>query len=348
MSTQSLFVWSACAAAALAGAAHAQQVRFAAFGDYGQTANSQAVATRVLSLNPDFIVTVGDNTYSTANTTANWDGAIGQYYHNYIKYPAGSTSAWVSQSSPTRRFFPAIGNHDMDVGNSPTSFTNYFDLPGNERHYTFTQGVVQVFVLSSDPREPSGVNVGGTQYSWLVQQLSLSTARWKIVAFHHPFQTSTTSSHGPSAYMNWGFESMGVSMVLQGHNHTMERISYGGIPWFVTGAGGQSHYTFTSTAPGSQFRNSSVYGFSLITADLNTLRHQFISAAGTVLDTFTVTNRCAADFNGDGVLDPDDLSDFIGAYFSVPAGPGSDFNRDGIIDPDDVSDYIGAFFGGAC
>ncbi|MFM9902051.1 MAG: PA14 domain-containing protein [Polaromonas sp.] len=57
-------------------------------------------------------------------------------------------------------------------------------------------------------------------------------------------------------------------------------------------------------------------------------------------------NPCTPDFNNDGVLNPDDLSDFIGAYFSTPPGPGSDVNRDGVVDPDDLSDFIASFFGG--
>ncbi len=55
---------------------------------------------------------------------------------------------------------------------------------------------------------------------------------------------------------------------------------------------------------------------------------------------------CRADFNADGVLDPDDLSDYIAAYFSLPPGPGADFSGDGITDPDDLSDFIAAYFGG--
>ena len=59
---------------------------------------------------------------------------------------------------------------------------------------------------------------------------------------------------------------------------------------------------------------------------------------------------CAADFNGDGLLDPDDLSDFITCYFgelSMPAScAAANFNGDAGIDPDDLSDYITAFFSG--
>ncbi len=58
----------------------------------------------------------------------------------------------------------------------------------------------------------------------------------------------------------------------------------------------------------------------------------------------TSTPSCPADFNQDGNLDPDDLSDFIAAFFSTPQSPAADFNVDGNIDPDDLSDFIAAFF----
>jgi len=63
---------------------------------------------------------------------------------------------------------------------------------------------------------------------------------------------------------------------------------------------------------------------------------------------FTVrTPGCLlADFNADGELNPDDLADYIGAFFAIPPGAGSDFNLDGETNPDDLADYIGAFFAG--
>ncbi len=58
------------------------------------------------------------------------------------------------------------------------------------------------------------------------------------------------------------------------------------------------------------------------------------------------TPACPADYNGDGFVDPDDLSDYIGCFFSVPSCDRADLNRDGVIDPDDLSDYISVFFSG--
>jgi len=55
---------------------------------------------------------------------------------------------------------------------------------------------------------------------------------------------------------------------------------------------------------------------------------------------------CAADFSGDGLLDPDDLADYIACYFSPVPCARADFNADGNTDPDDLSDYIAAYFAG--
>lgn len=53
---------------------------------------------------------------------------------------------------------------------------------------------------------------------------------------------------------------------------------------------------------------------------------------------------CAADLNGDGVVDPDDLADAIACYFAQPGCHEADLNGDGLIDPDDLADAIGRHF----
>jgi hypothetical protein len=57
---------------------------------------------------------------------------------------------------------------------------------------------------------------------------------------------------------------------------------------------------------------------------------------------------CAADFNGDGILNPDDLSEFITCFFLQLQFPGfcpqGDFNQDGLLNPDDLSEFITTFF----
>ena len=55
---------------------------------------------------------------------------------------------------------------------------------------------------------------------------------------------------------------------------------------------------------------------------------------------------CLADFNADGLLNPDDLADYINAFFNEPPDAAADFNADDLINPDDLSDYINAYFDG--
>jgi len=54
---------------------------------------------------------------------------------------------------------------------------------------------------------------------------------------------------------------------------------------------------------------------------------------------------CPGDYNLDGNVTPDDLADYIAAYFASPS-TGADFNLDGSTNPDDLSDFIAAYFGG--
>jgi hypothetical protein len=59
---------------------------------------------------------------------------------------------------------------------------------------------------------------------------------------------------------------------------------------------------------------------------------------------------CPADFNADGLTNPEDFSDFVTCFFldvgSAGACPGADFNGDSFRNPDDLSDFIAAFFAG--
>lgn len=53
---------------------------------------------------------------------------------------------------------------------------------------------------------------------------------------------------------------------------------------------------------------------------------------------------CAADFSGDGVIDADDLADFINCFFSAPPCPLADFDGSGTTDADDLAEFINVFF----
>lgn len=267
----------------------------AVIGDYGMASNQERdVSNLVHSWNPDSILTVGDNNYYTGSA-ATIDANIGQYYHDYIGNYTGSYGA----GSPTNRFFPVLGNHDWATRTGspalPTPYLNYFTLPGNERYYTFTQGPIQFFALDSgdksgtitDGFDPDGYTSTSVQAQWLQAQLAASTAPWKIVYSHHyPYG----SGHdGNDTYMQWPFKEWGASAVLTGHAHIYERLSVGGLPYFIDGLGGESIDTFSSTIqPGSQVRYNGDYGAMRIDATDTQIQFQFVTRTGQVIDTYTL------------------------------------------------------------
>ncbi|MGE3321080.1 MAG: hypothetical protein AB7K52_02345 [Phycisphaerales bacterium] len=53
----------------------------------------------------------------------------------------------------------------------------------------------------------------------------------------------------------------------------------------------------------------------------------------------------AADFNNDGVVNADDLGDYINCYFSIPPCDDAEVNNDGVINADDLGDFINLYFG---
>jgi hypothetical protein len=282
-----------------------ETVVFAAFGDYGDgtgSSNVQAVADLVDSFFPDFIITTGDNNYINSSTTAAWDRAVGDYYGQYIRYPAGSTSDH-APGRETNAFFPSLGNHDWDAGGQEA----YFDLPGagipgsdtsgNERYYDFVRGPVHFFAIDSDDSEPDGRTSDSDQALWLQAQLAASTSPWKIVFMHHPPYSSSTK-HGSEEDMQWPYDEWGVTAVLAGHDHLYERIvrdDYTGddddILYFTTGAGGRSLYPIGTRTAGSEVRYNSNYGSMIVEASSTSITFEFwsVEGGGTLIDTYTIT-----------------------------------------------------------
>ena len=259
-------------------------VHFAVIGDYGFAGKPEAdVAALVIGWKPEFIITTGDNNYDFG-ADSSIDRNIGQYYHSYIFPYAGS----FGPGDTVNRFFPSLGNHDWrDTGAS--AYLKYFTLPGNERYYDFTRGPAQFFALDSDEKEPDGVTDSSTQAMWLKKKLNESTARWKVVYFHHAPYSS--GNHGSSEKLQWPFEKWGASVVLTGHDHTYERVLIHGFPYFVNGLGGRSIYEMKKTVSGSKIRYNEDYGAMDVVADEAKMTLRFVTRTDSLVDTFILTGK---------------------------------------------------------
>jgi len=256
-----------------------QPVRFAVIGDFGSGDHNEGdVADLVKSWNPDFIVTVGDNNYpdGAADTI---DDRVGQFYQEYIAPYQGQYGPGADQP----RFFPVLGNHDWNTAKGQ-AYLDYFSLPGNERYYDFTWGPVHFFMLSSDSREPDGVGSKSVQAQWLQERLTASQLPWKLVMMHHSAYSSGT--HGSVDWMRWPFQEWGADAVLAGHDHTYERLSIDGLPYFVNGLGGGAIYAFLDKLDGSQVRYNDDYGAMLVTASEQNMVFEFFNRSGELIDQF--------------------------------------------------------------
>lgn len=262
-----------------------QLITFAAIGDFGSDyVSTKQVAGLVKSWRPDFILTLGDNNYPSGSA-ATIDRNIGQFYHEFI----GGYHGRYGNGAVTNRFFPCLGNHDW-VTDGAKPYLDYFTLPGNERYYTFRRGPVDFFCLDSDAKEPDGTAPGSIQGRWLQQQLTNSTAPWKLVYFHHaPFSSGTQhGTHtGETKRMNWPFRDWGASVVLAGHDHIYERIHTNGLVYFVNGLGGDSRDKFHRVpVAGSVKRYSSDFGAMRVQASEKAMLFLFFNRSGSVMDSY--------------------------------------------------------------
>jgi hypothetical protein len=240
------------------------------------------VAEMVESWNPDFIITTGDNNYSSGEA-ATIDQNIGQYYHSFIHPYVGS----YGEGAETNRFFPSLGNHDWETDDAQP-YLDYFTLPGNERYYDFVEGPVHFFALSADYNEPDGISSTSAQAEWLRAGLQESSSSWQIVYMHLPPYSSAT--HGSTAVMQWAYREWGADAVISGHDHTYERIIVDGLPYFVNGLGGNSIYNFEEPVPGSDMRYNRSFGAMLVEADEQSMTFEFYSVfeGGTLIDSYTI------------------------------------------------------------
>ncbi|MBU0764808.1 MAG: metallophosphoesterase [Bacteroidetes bacterium] len=267
--------------------------KFAIIGDFRDaTTGTYEVSELIKSWDPEFIVTVGDNYNPYAGTI---DEQVGQYYHEFI-YPYYGA---YGEGDTVNRFFPAIGNHDVD-GVGYEDYLDYFVLPGNERYYDFVRGEIHFFVLNSNPDEPNGTSDTSLQAQWLEIKLATSVSAYKIVILHHPPYSS--GYHGSNTYTQWPFGQWGATTVISGHDHYYERLNIDDLPYFINGAGGGPLYTVFNAIQGSEVNYYDSHGAMLIEADSDSLHLRFYNVADSLIDKYTILNNQTY---GDNRIDKD-------------------------------------------
>jgi hypothetical protein len=282
---------------------------FAYIADFGQNQQSlYDVAAQLLSWGPQYIVTGGDNWYGSSLVQQDLDDVSGRFFKDFM-FPYLGT--YPPSSARENAFYACIGNHDRDpVGRLDIEKT-LFNLKAN--YYDFVRGPVHWFIYDSGydnsqvNQEAAGVDVNSAQAQWLRAKLQLSTSKWKIVVFHHPPYSSTQSAaqnensvlvpplagDGTLSYpsLRLPLKDWGADVLLNGHSHNYERLQWtNGFPQIICGGGGGDILRpFTTPLAISKTRYNADFGALRGTATCDSLKFEFVTRTGVVIETFTLT-----------------------------------------------------------
>ena len=243
--------------------------RIAATGDISCSTSAQSTVKQIKNSNPDLVIWLGDLSYNKSNIDC------------FISH----TSQLASKDQAV------IGNHDDPENGTAAARTqviNYFGLPSNGYFSKTidvfgTQRTDDILLVGMDSQSP--IDSSSSQFSFVKNTLQNSNSPLKIVMIHKPF-LSCSCSHFPNGQFNTYhaiFKQFGVDLVLQAHNHNIQYFNpIDNVKYIVSGAGGKSHYSLTSSPQSAQYRNSANYGFTLIDANFatNNLQGKFITNLG--------------------------------------------------------------------
>ena len=184
------------------------------------------------------------------------------------------------------KFYASLGNHDSREQRHYANFNMKDEL-----YYTFKapKQDVRFFALESTYMDPD-------QMKWIEEKLKGSSEKWKIVFFHHPLYSSA-KTHGSQLKLRTALEPLfiqyGVSLVLNGHDHTYERIKpQNGIQYFVVGSSGQLRGgDLRQGSPLTAFGNDTQQTFMLMEVDGDNLTFNAINLKGSVIDSGLITRR---------------------------------------------------------
>lgn len=184
------------------------------------------------------------------------------------------------------KFYACLGNHDS----REQRYYKLFNMDG-KLYYSFKapKQDVRFFALES-------TYMDDRQLKWIDNELAASREKWKIVFFHHPLYSSART-HGSTLKLREVLEPLfikyGVSLVLNGHDHTYERVKpQNGIQYFVEGSSGQlRNGDLRKGSPLTAAGMDTDRAFMLMEIDGDTLTFNTITRTGAIIDSGIVQRR---------------------------------------------------------
>ena len=201
-----------------------------------------------------------------------------------VAYDEGSDEQFAECFDPSwgpmkDRLRPAPGNHEYRTPGAAGYF-DYFGRTAGDRGegwYSYDLGAWHVVVLNSNC-DDVGCDPGSAQLDWLESDLADASASCLLAYWHAPRYSS--GRHGSQEFVQpfWdALERAGVDVILNGHDHTYERVEVDGVRQFIAGTGGKSLYPFErGPLPQTEVRSDSAYGLLWLALEPDAYRWQFI------------------------------------------------------------------------
>lgn len=192
-------------------------VRIAVAGDVGYSGFRGEATGRAIDAiaddDPfDYLLLLGDNVYPGGDPD---------------KLPSTVFGPFAATLDRGTELLAILGNHDQSHAEAQVAALG---MAG--RWWAVERdGLLLIGLDSNEPDNPE-------QLAFLEQQLRTTTARWKVVALHHPpysagYQGSNEAARDAFSPL---FERFGVQLVLSGHEHDYQRsVPIGGVTYVVTG-----------------------------------------------------------------------------------------------------------------
>jgi hypothetical protein len=179
------------------------------------------------------------------------------------------------------------GNHETWSTNTKAFSKAPQSSSGIEDYYSFDYGDIHFMVLNTQ----LAYTVGSAQYNWVMNDLSSTTRKWKIVIGHIPGYTAGGSgAHVEDQNMiamsvNL-FVPNGVDLVLNGHNHFYQHNRVSGLDHVVIGSAGAPLYP-TGTASYT-IKSVSSYCYGIFDFTPNSLKMTVYDNVNKLIDTLTL------------------------------------------------------------
>ncbi|WP_331767341.1 discoidin domain-containing protein [Embleya sp. NBC_00896] len=241
-----------------------------------QDCGAEQTARRVEAINPDDVITLGDNQYDT--------GSLSDYRKYY-------DTTWGRFKAKTR---PSPGNHEYDDSTPAAGYKAYFGdraTPAGTTWYSWNRGGWHFIALDSE----SSMSANSAQIQWLKADLANNTQGCVAAYWHRPLYSSGPQADKVSQTAWQVLYDARTDLILNGHDHLYERYAPqnpkakadpNGVRELIVGTGGADSYDFESPQPNSEKRVTGSPAVLKLTLTDSTYSGQLVRYDGKQLDSF--------------------------------------------------------------